>query len=71
MKMTGVSGAASLNWRARASAFSSSGRTWIWVLICSSKTLWHVFLSNRKYRRDRLTEQQLATLAELGYDWAA
>ncbi|MEU8837110.1 hypothetical protein [Streptomyces sp900116325] len=30
-----------------------------------------VFLSNQKNRRDKLTEHQLATLAELGYDWAA
>ncbi|MFE7328112.1 helicase associated domain-containing protein [Streptomyces sp. NPDC057565] len=29
-----------------------------------------VFLSNQKNRRDRLSEQQLAALAELGYDWA-
>ncbi|MFE7332492.1 helicase associated domain-containing protein [Streptomyces sp. NPDC057565] len=29
-----------------------------------------VFLSNQKSRRDRLTEQQLAALAELGYNWA-
>ncbi|MFB7225849.1 helicase associated domain-containing protein, partial [Streptomyces sp. NPDC056227] len=29
-----------------------------------------VFLSNQKSRRDRLSEQQLAALAELGYDWA-
>ncbi|MFE7332641.1 helicase associated domain-containing protein [Streptomyces sp. NPDC057565] len=29
-----------------------------------------VFLSNQKSRRDRLTEDQLATLAELGYHWA-
>ncbi|MGY4920756.1 Helicase associated domain protein [Streptomyces sp. 900116325] len=28
-----------------------------------------VFLSNRKNRRDTLTEQQLAQLAELGVDW--
>ncbi|MFJ7948301.1 helicase associated domain-containing protein [Streptomyces sp. NPDC096354] len=28
-----------------------------------------VFLSNQKSRRDRLTEQQLAALAELGYHW--
>lgn len=40
-KLTGVSGAASLNWRASASAFSSSGRTLTRVLICSLKTLWH------------------------------
>lgn len=30
-----------------------------------------VFLSNQKNRRDRLSEQQLAALANLGYDWAA
>lgn len=41
VKMTGVSGAASLNWWARARAFSSSGRTLTRVLICSLKTLWH------------------------------
>ncbi len=41
VKMTGVSGAASLNWRASASAFSSSGLTLIRMLICSEKTLWH------------------------------
>ncbi|MFF3343245.1 helicase associated domain-containing protein [Streptomyces flavidovirens] len=29
-----------------------------------------VWLSNQKNRRDRLDEQQLAALAELGYDWA-
>ncbi|MCX5315935.1 helicase associated domain-containing protein [Streptomyces sp. NBC_00154] len=29
-----------------------------------------VFLSNHKNRRDRLTDHQLAALAELGYDWA-
>ncbi|MFF7581159.1 helicase associated domain-containing protein [Streptomyces sp. NPDC008061] len=29
-----------------------------------------VFLSNQKSRSDRLSEQQLAALAELGYDWA-
>ncbi|OEJ36363.1 helicase associated domain-containing protein [Streptomyces agglomeratus] len=29
-----------------------------------------VFLSNHKNRRDRLSEQQLAALAELGLDWA-
>jgi hypothetical protein len=29
-----------------------------------------VFLSNQKSRRDRLSEQQLSTLAELGYHWA-
>ncbi|WP_030935696.1 helicase associated domain-containing protein, partial [Streptomyces sp. NRRL B-24720] len=29
-----------------------------------------VFLSNQKSRRDRLTEDQLAALANLGYDWA-
>ncbi|MFE9967413.1 helicase associated domain-containing protein [Streptomyces sp. NPDC005525] len=29
-----------------------------------------VFLSNQKSRRDRLTDQQLAQLANLGYDWA-
>ncbi|MGW3698625.1 helicase associated domain-containing protein [Streptomyces sp. NPDC005134] len=29
-----------------------------------------VFLSNQKSRRDRLAEEQLAVLAELGYDWA-
>lgn len=41
VRMTGISGAASLNWWARASAFSSSGRTFTRVLICSLKTLWH------------------------------
>ncbi|MFE2093487.1 helicase associated domain-containing protein [Streptomyces sp. NPDC059460] len=30
-----------------------------------------VFLSNQKSRRDRLSEQQLATLAALGLEWAA
>ncbi|WP_330248720.1 MULTISPECIES: Helicase associated domain protein [unclassified Streptomyces] len=30
-----------------------------------------VFLSNQKSRRDRLSEQQLAVLAGLGYDWAS
>ena len=35
VKMTGVSGAASLNWWANASAFSNSGRTLTRVLICS------------------------------------
>ncbi|MFE9968803.1 hypothetical protein [Streptomyces sp. NPDC005525] len=30
-----------------------------------------VFLSNQKSRRDRLSEQQLAALAELGLEWAA
>ncbi|MGY4920465.1 helicase associated domain-containing protein [Streptomyces sp. 900116325] len=30
-----------------------------------------VFLSNQKSRRDRLSEQQLTALAELGIDWAA
>lgn len=30
-----------------------------------------VWLSNQKSRRDRLTEQQLAQLADLGLDWAA
>ncbi|MFJ7078948.1 hypothetical protein [Streptomyces sp. NPDC098781] len=30
-----------------------------------------VFLSNQKSRRDRLTEQQLAQLAQLGLEWAA
>lgn len=40
VKMTGVSGAASLNWRASLSAASSSGRTLIRVLICSWNTLW-------------------------------
>jgi hypothetical protein len=29
-----------------------------------------VFLSNQKNRRDRLSEQQLAALAKLGYHWA-
>ncbi|MET7549743.1 helicase associated domain-containing protein [Streptomyces sp. NPDC005500] len=29
-----------------------------------------VFLSNQKNRRDRLTDQQLAVLAALGYHWA-
>ncbi|MFE4922804.1 helicase associated domain-containing protein [Streptomyces sp. NPDC056661] len=29
-----------------------------------------VFLSNHKNRRDRLTDQQLAALAELGLEWA-
>jgi superfamily II DNA or RNA helicase len=28
-----------------------------------------IWLSNQKTRRDRLTEHQLAALAELGYDW--
>lgn len=41
VKITGVSGAASLNWRASASAASSSGRTLMRVLICSLKILWH------------------------------
>lgn len=41
VKMAGVSGAASLNCRASASAASSSGRTFTRVLICSLKTLWH------------------------------
>lgn len=41
VKMTGVSGASSLNWWASASAFPSSGRTLTRVLICSEKTLWH------------------------------
>lgn len=30
-----------------------------------------VFLSNQKNRRDRLSEQQLAALAELGLAWAS
>jgi hypothetical protein len=30
-----------------------------------------VWLSNQKSRRDRLSEQQLAALANLGYTWAA
>ncbi|MFB6986104.1 hypothetical protein [Streptomyces sp. NPDC056304] len=30
-----------------------------------------VFLSNQKNRRDRLTEDQLTALANLGLDWAA
>ncbi|MET9519940.1 helicase associated domain-containing protein [Streptomyces sp. NPDC002994] len=29
-----------------------------------------IWLSNQKNRRDRLDEQQLAALAELGLDWA-
>ncbi|GHB31994.1 hypothetical protein GCM10010346_64150 [Streptomyces chryseus] len=29
-----------------------------------------VFLSNHKNRRDRLSEQQLTALADLGLDWA-
>lgn len=37
----GGSGAAPLNWRASASAFSNSGRTLTRVLIRSEKTLWH------------------------------
>ncbi len=41
VRTTGISGAASLNWWASASAFSSSGRTLMRVLICSEKTLWH------------------------------
>ncbi|SCK34225.1 hypothetical protein YUYDRAFT_04025 [Streptomyces sp. ScaeMP-e48] len=41
VRMTDVSGAASLNWWASASAFSSSGRTLTRVLIYSLKTLWH------------------------------
>ncbi|KQX92328.1 hypothetical protein ASD51_29440 [Streptomyces sp. Root55] len=41
VRMTGVSGAASLNWWASESAFSSSGRTLTRVLVCSLKTLWH------------------------------
>src|SRR5690606_1952926 len=38
VRMTGVSGAASLNWWAGASAFSSSGRIFTRVLICSWRT---------------------------------
>ncbi|MFB9572374.1 helicase associated domain-containing protein [Streptomyces yanii] len=30
-----------------------------------------VWLSNQKSRRDRLSEQQLAALANLGLEWAA
>ncbi|WP_439655049.1 Helicase associated domain protein [Streptomyces chryseus] len=30
-----------------------------------------VFLSNHKNRRDRLTDDQLAALANLGLEWAA
>ncbi|GAA3475563.1 hypothetical protein GCM10018966_000890 [Streptomyces yanii] len=30
-----------------------------------------VWLSNHKSRRDRLSEQQLAALANLGLEWAA
>ncbi|MFE7331382.1 hypothetical protein ACFU8W_42055 [Streptomyces sp. NPDC057565] len=29
-----------------------------------------VFLTNQKTRRHRLTADQLAALADLGYDWA-
>jgi hypothetical protein len=35
VKMTGVSGAAPLNWSANASAFPGSGRTLTRVLVCS------------------------------------
>ncbi|MEV8312465.1 helicase associated domain-containing protein, partial [Streptomyces flavidovirens] len=37
---------------------------------CGTPVRLGVWLSNQKNRRDRLNEQQLAALAELGLDWA-
>ncbi|MCX5318055.1 helicase associated domain-containing protein [Streptomyces sp. NBC_00154] len=46
------------------------GRSHVEVLADGTEHRTGIWIGNQKNRRDRLTDQQLATLAELGLEWA-